>query len=397
MRVAIVTESFLPSANGVTTSVLRVLDHLAAHGHHARVICPGPAPSAYAGAEVVEVGAVAYRGFPVGVPGAALARALVEDPPDVLHAASPFVLGAQALAVARRAGVPRVAVFQTDLAGYARRHGLGLVAGPTWQWLKHVHGLADLNLAPSRAALADLRRHGVPRTQLWGRGVDTTAFHPRHRHTSAGRALRRRLAPGGELLVGYVGRLAPEKRVERLAVLAGRPGTRLVLVGEGPSKRALEHRLGPLGVQLLGRLDGEELATAYAVLDVFVHAGTEETFGQTLQEAMASGVPVVAPASGGPLDTVDHGRTGLLFSPHDDADLDRCVGRLLADRAQRLAMGEAGRRAALNRSWDAVCDELLGHYDSVSASSVLPGPGRRGRGGIRHIGGFPRVTSAPAH
>lgn len=132
--------------------------------------------------------------------------------------------------------------------------------------------------------------------------------------------------------------MAPEKRVERLEALATRTGARLVLVGDGPSRPALERRLGQHGAHFLGRLDGEQLATAYAALDVFMHTGTEETFGQTLQEAMASGVPVVAPAAGGPLDTVGHDVTGLLYAPDDDRDLRRCVDGLLDDRRRRLAM-----------------------------------------------------------
>ncbi len=371
MRVTIVTESFLPSANGVTTSVLRVLDHLAAHGHHAQVICPGPAPDQYAGFAVREVGSLTYRGFPIGVPSGFLTHALLDDRPDVLHAASPFLLGAQALSVARRAGIPSVAVFQTDVARFAGRYQLGAASRPAWRWLRRVHDMADVTLAPSTATLADLRRHRVPRVELWGRGVDTAGFHPRHRTTAAGTALRQRLSPNGELLVGYVGRLAPEKRVERLEALADRPGTRLVVVGDGPSRPALERQLGPRGAHFLGRLDGEQLATAYAALDVFAHTGTEETFGQTLQEAMASGVPVVAPAAGGPLDTVDHGSTGLLCSPDDDRDLRRCVDLLLDDLPRRLAMGESGRRTALTRSWDSVCDQLLGHYDTVTAAKAL--------------------------
>jgi phosphatidylinositol alpha 1,6-mannosyltransferase len=160
--------------------------------------------------------------------------------------------------------------------------------------------------------------------------------------------------------------------VERLEALATRSGTRLVLVGDGPSRAALERRLGPRGATFLGRLDGEQLATAYAVLDVFAHTGTAETFGQTLQEAIASGVPVVAPAAGGPLDTVEHGSTGLLYAPDDDRDLRRCVDLLVDDQPRRLAMGESGRRAALTRSWDSVCDQLMAHYDSVTAARALP-------------------------
>ncbi|WP_098485041.1 glycosyltransferase family 4 protein [Georgenia soli] len=366
MRVAIVTESFLPAANGVTTSVLRVLDHLAARGHDAVVVCPGPAPRKYAGFRVIEAPSFSYRGFRAAVPGLQLSRVLDAFAPDVLHAASPFGLGAQALLLARRRGIPTVAIFQTDVAGFARKHGLSASAPGIWRWLRRVHSCADLTLAPSTASLADLAAAGIERTGWWGRGVDADTYHPRHRGTPEGGALRQFLldgAPEGAVLVGYVGRLAPEKRVERLAALAGDPRVRLVVVGDGPSRAVLERQLP--GARFLGRLDGADLARAYAALDVFVHTGTHETFGQTLQEAMASGVTVVAPAAGGPLDVVAQGETGYLYAPEDDGALVGAVRALAGDPAMRARMGEAGRRRVLPRSWEALGEALLGHYAAV--------------------------------
>ena len=144
--------------------------------------------------------------------------------------------------------------------------------------------------------LADLRAHGVARTALWGRGVDTTLFSPAWRPDALTRAMRRELAPGGERLVGYVGRLAPEKELERLAEIADVPGTRLVIVGGAPSRESVGALLTEAVAAAAGRPNlppvflgprlGEDLARAYAALDLFVHTGTHETFGQTIQEAM---------------------------------------------------------------------------------------------------------------
>jgi phosphatidylinositol alpha 1,6-mannosyltransferase len=362
LRVALVTESFLPRLNGVTTSVCRVLEHLRSRGHVALVVCPGPAPARFAGFPVVAVPAVSYRSFPVGLPTRAVQRAIAEFAPDVVHAASPFVLGAAGLAAARRLEIPAVAVYQTDVAGFARRHWPGAPSAVAWRWLRRVHEMADLTLAPSTAAAADLERHGVPRVGRWARGVDADRFHPVRRTTSAA-ALRRRLAPAGEVLVGYVGRLAPEKRVHRLAVLSGLPGVRVVVVGDGPSAGHVVRWLP--GAALLGQRDGDALADAFAALDVFVHTGTEETFGQTIQESMASGVPVVAPAAGGPLDLVRSGATGMLYPPEDDTALRVAVERLVDDPDLRARLGHAARRAVAGRTWAVIGDELLTHYENL--------------------------------
>lgn len=378
MRVAVVAESFLPTVNGVTNSVCRVLEHLRDNGHEALVICPGPAPESYAGFPVREVTAFSYRQFPVGLPTAHLTQTLEEFDPDVVHVAAPFILGAYALTACERLDLPSVAVYQTDMAGFAARHGFAMASRGVWKWLRRVHEMADLTLAPSRAAMSDLRSHRVPRVRLWSRGVDTVQFHPSRRDDTAALRLRQQVAPGGEVVVGYVGRLFPEKRVERLTALGGVAGLRLLVVGDGPSRAALERDIAEAGVRatFTGHLEGGALADAYAALDVFVHTGTEETFGQTLQEAMATRVPVVAPDAGGPRDIVQHGLTGYRYPAEDDAGLRRHVSTLVADPALRQRMGEAGRRAVLPRSWQAVCEELLGHYAAATDGHARL-PGRR--------------------
>lgn len=109
------------------------------------------------------------------------------------------------------------------------------------------------------------------------------------------------------------------------------------MVGDGPSEPAL--RAAMPRARFLGRRTGNDLARVFASLDVFAHTGPQETFCQTVQEAQASGVPVVAPAAGGPLDLVDHGRTGLLVPPGDETEVTDAVALLSADAKLRAALG----------------------------------------------------------
>jgi phosphatidylinositol alpha 1,6-mannosyltransferase len=369
VRIAIVTESFLPQINGVTNSVLRVLEHLRRRGDAALVIAPGAGPDECEGFPVIRLPAVdlpLVSSLPIGFPTRRLLRGLQEFRPDVVHLASPFVVGARGLAAARRIGVPAVAVYQTDVAGFAESYGLGLTARAAWRWIRRLHCSADRTLAPSTWAVETLREHGVPRVHRWGRGVDTTRFSPRHQDS----ALHRELAPNGELLVGYVGRLAPEKRIERLAALGDMPGMRLVVVGDGPEHQNLAAALP--GAAFLGQRTGDELARIYASLDVFVHTGPHETFCQAVQEAMASGVPVVAPDAGGPRDLVDHARTGYLLPAHDDeahADALRAAITTLRNPELRARFGAAARAAVAGRTWPALCQQLIGHYAAVTTSA----------------------------
>jgi phosphatidylinositol alpha 1,6-mannosyltransferase len=291
-----------------------------------------------------------------------------------VHLASPFCLGARGSAVAQHLGVPAIAVYQTDIPGYARAYHTGrLGEAAAWRWLRGIHDAADRTLAPSTASAACLHSQGIERVWLWGRGVDTTRFAPAHRSAS----LRRSLAPGGEVLVGYVGRLAAEKRVDLLARVATLPGTRLIIVGTGPAE-AMARRVMPAAV-FLGQREGTELARIFASLDIFVHSGCYETFGQTLQEAAASGLPVVAPAVGGPLDIVADGVTGYLVTPGDAEALAAAVARLVADPGSRAAQGRAARARMLARSWTALGDALIEHYAAVLSGAPRTAP----RAGVR--------------
>jgi phosphatidylinositol alpha 1,6-mannosyltransferase len=368
MRVVIVTESFPPDVNGVAHCALQTARHLVDRGHLPLVVAPAPAPGSTpdtdAPCPVIRVPSLPLPGYPqvrVALPSRRLAAALTEHRADVVHLASPFVLGVRGMAAAARLGIPAVAVYQTDLAGYARTY-MGAGEAAAWRRIRSVHAAADRTLAPSSAALNDLEAHGVPRVRLWPRGVDTVRFRPEHRDES----LRRELAPNGELIVGYVGRLAPEKHVQLLSGVCGLPGVRVVVVGDGPSRPHLTEALP--GAVFLGRRTGDDLARIFASFDVFAHTGPFETFCQTVQEAMASGVPVVAPAAGGPLDLVAHGRTGLLVPPRDAVAVQEAVRALAADPGRRAAYGAAARAMVEGRTWAAVGDRLIAHYDDVLAA-----------------------------
>ncbi len=369
LRVLVVSESFLPQVNGVTNSVRRVLEHLALEGHEAELVAP-TGPASYAGFPVHTTRGASlpfYRDFRIGLETRARLRAeMLRFRPDVVHIASPATLGLQAARAAEELGIPSVAIYQTDLIGFAERYakpGLGAGGIRAMAYLtRKIHTLADRTLAPSTASMRQLEDLEVPRLALWPRGVDLDAFHPGLRDEG----LRRQLAPDGRMLVGYVGRLAPEKELELLTYLSGDPRYALVVVGGGPEEGRLR-RLMP-DAHFLGVLHGAELGRAYAALDVFVHTGRHETYCQSAQEALASGVPVVAPRSGGPIDVVHDGVAGFLYEPGDGDDLGGYVDRLARDPEFRRRMGRAARRSVEGRSWQAVNEALVEHYREVAAT-----------------------------
>lgn len=372
MRVAIVAESFLPNVNGVTNSVLRVIEHLRRTGHEVLVIAPDT-PRGHPAADRVHDGVRVHRvpsmmfprvtSLPLGVPRPRMVGVLRGFDPDVVHLASPALLGWGGVHAARCLGVPTVAVFQTDVAGFAQSYGVGVLSQASWAWTRRLHAKADRTLAPSSAAMESLAAHHIPRVHKWARGVDVTGFAPSARDEG----LHRSWSPEGKPVIGFVGRLAPEKHVERLAALHSRDDLQLVVVGDGVDRAKLENAL-PRAV-FTGALYGTELAAAYASMDVFVHPGEHETFCQAVQEAMASGLPVVAPDAGGPRDLVTPYRTGFLLPVAEfESRLPAAVDHLIAER-RRYSV--AARRSVLGRTWSAICEELLGHYDAVLGARRL--------------------------
>ena len=366
MRVAIVAESFLPNVNGVTNSVLRVIEHLRRTGHEVLVIAPDT-PRGEPAADRVHDGVRVHRvpskmfpkvtSLPLGVPRPRMVGVLRGFEPDVVHLASPALLGWGGVHAARYLGIPTVAVFQTDVAGFAESYGIGMLARASWAWTRRLHSKADRTLAPSTSAMENLAAHRIPRVHKWGRGVDITGFAPSARDEQ----LHRHWSPDGRPVVGFVGRLAPEKHVERLAGLAGRDDVQVVVVGDGVDRAKLQ-TLMPSAV-FTGALYGAELATAYASMDVFVHPGEHETFCQAVQEAMASGLPVIAPDAGGPRDLVTPMHTGMLLPVNGfESSLAQAVDHLLSERPRYSV---AARRSVLGRTWPAVCDQLIEHYLEV--------------------------------
>jgi phosphatidylinositol alpha 1,6-mannosyltransferase len=367
MRIAIVTESFLPSLNGVTNSVLRVVDTLKEAGHEVIIIAPTAPHNRHLGFKVIRTLAVPFMQFQIGLPPLALQATLEDFQPDVVHVASPFFLGGQAIAIANRLGIPTVAIYQTDIAGYLQRYGMKFAKPVVDRFVAAIHGPATMNLAPTPESAAYLLKLGVERVGVWGRGVDLELFHPRNKSEQETLEFRNTHLLGKKNLVGFVGRLAPEKQVHRMLELCSIPDTALVIVGDGPERKKLEALFAGKPVTFTGALRGAELARAYASLDAFVHYGTEETFGQTIQEAQASAVPVVAPAVGGPRFLINDQENGRLIEPEDTHGFAEAVVSILAIPRLAARMGEAGRRSVLNKSWKANNESLLKTYRAAAA------------------------------
>lgn len=233
-----------------------------------------------------------------------------------------------------------------------------------WSLLRSVRVLADINLAPTHAAMRDVQNHGIPRVQLWEPGVDTKRYSPHHRSER----LRHHLAPHGELIVGYVGRLAIEKQVDLLAHTDQLPHVRTIIVGQGPDRDRLRSLLPH--THFTGRRQGTALARLYASFDLFVHTGGYETAGLTILEAQASGCPAIVPASGGAADMIQPNHTGLLFEPDNGTAIAETVTRLSTDRQLLHHLATNAHTTATTRNWQNATDQLLRHLQTAQTRTT---------------------------
>jgi glycosyltransferase involved in cell wall biosynthesis len=209
-------------------------------------------------------------------------------------------------------------------------------------------------------------------TGIWSRGVDPDVFHSRFRSEDYRRALG--LGPR-DLLVTYIGRIAREKNLmllieawEDLAPMRG--SAQLALVGRGPLEDEIRRREIP-GVHVLGLMHGRDLSAAYASADVFAFPSATETFGNSLLEAMGSGLPSLVAAAGGVLEFARHGDNAWLVAPNSADSVADGLRRLLLDSELRRRLAEGGKRTAQERGWNEVYDRLLRDYQDVIDSGSL--------------------------
>lgn len=377
MRIALFTDTYVPDVNGVARTLGRLVAHAVERGHRVALVTPRVGEREDAADLHRQLGSVPFPFYRELQLARFLdregRRALAAFRPHLVHVATESTVGWSGRQWALRHGVPLVTSFHTDFPAYLPSYGLGWLVNPAWRFLRRFHEPARLTFCPSRATREQLRDQGFhERSRIWSRGVDTVLFTPSRRSW----AVRERLAPGADRIVMYVGRLAWEKRLKVLAeafllMRETHPGDlRLVLVGDGPARTRLERDLAE-GTHFTGYLRGDELADAYAAADVFVFPSDTETFGNVVAEAMASGLPVVAPSQGGVTETVRPGETGVLVPPRDSQAFAEATLTLLEDEPRRVALSVGARREALARRWSKVMDGLLEEYRSVCAVEPL--------------------------
>lgn len=370
LRLALFTDTFAPQVNGVARTLERLVAAVESMGGMVRVETVED-PAAPLDRRVHRWASKPFWAYPqlrIAVPPKARAIAAMRRwRPTLIHAVTPFGVGLAGRAAARALNVPLVTSYHTAFDTYLRHYKLSALDAIAWPYLRWFHNSGLRTFVPTEFVQRELEGQRFENLRLWGRGVDPLRFHPQFRSD----AMRARMgAVPGDLVVGYVGRLAPEKGVHTafaaLAALphAARARLRVAVAGDGPDD-ARCRAVAPAGTWFAGPLTGADLSAFYASLDVLVFPSTTETFGNVVLEAMASGVPVVAPDVGATTEFA-HAGSAALFEAHRPASIGDVVQALAEDAGRRAALSAAGRDVAAARTWDAVWRGLVAEYLTVS-------------------------------
>jgi len=375
MRIALFSEVYWPMVSGVGVTLLRLTEALQARGHEVRVYSATYAlpPGASERPEVHRSPSVPFFLYPDVQWAFPRLREVVEDlaafQPDLVHVATEFSLGIAGVKAARQLGLPVIASAHTNYDLYAARYGVTWALRAGWHYLRWFYGQAHRVLCPSRIYEDTVHSHGVMHTAIWSRGVDPDVFSPRFRSE----AYRARVGAGpGDLVVTYIGRIAREKNLgllleawEMLKPMRG--SAQLVLVGRGPLEDDIRRREIP-GVHVSGLLQGPALSEAYASADVFAFPSATETFGNSLLEAMASGLPSLVARAGGVLEFAEHGSNAWVIEPDSAEAIADGLRRLITDAALRRELARGALSTAGARDWASVYDRLLADYREAVAA-----------------------------
>lgn len=369
LHVTLVTETFAPEINGVANTLGRLHDGLCARGHRVELIRPRQAGDQ---GLTSNDQLLLCRGWPLpGYPGLQWGQASMHKllrrwkrrRPDVLYIATEGPLGLSALRAARRLGISVVSGFHTNFQQYTRQYGLGLLSRGLTHYLRWFHNRSSLTLVPSVSQRLELERRHFERVALLSRGVDSHLFHPAKRSV----ALRESWGLGDDdIAVLHVGRLAPEKNLALLKrcfdTLRSAFPTRqikLVIVGDGPQRLALEEQL-PEAI-FCGAQRGEALAAHYASGDVFVFPSLTETFGNVVLEALASGLGVVAYDQAAAAQHIRHGYNGVSAMPGDEEAFCDAARWLLEEREALRCVRLNARQHASRQGWASVIE----HFEAL--------------------------------
>lgn len=369
MRIVFFADSLPPSTDGVAHTFTKLAETLQKSNDDFRFFSPFVPDTNFPWHnKVVKVSSIPlflYPDYKISLPVLKnIERNLERFKPDIIHSSSPTLLGKIGLTFAEKHKIPAVSSYHTHFISYFKYYKAQIAETFGWSYLKWFYNQFDRIYVPSDSAMNELTNQGFEKLDIWQRGIDTRHFSPDKRNEN----LRKQIAPQGQPILLFVGRLVKEKDLDDLVEMdrilrRDNQHFKLVVVGDGPMRLELEKKLPK--AFFTGILKGLKLAEIYASADIFTFPSTTETFGNVILEAAASGLPSVGVNKGGVQDIILDGQTGFIARANSPADFALYVQVLMNNPSLRKNLSRKAEKFAAKFDWDRINSGLINSYHSI--------------------------------
>mgnify|MGYP006283413869 CR=1 FL=1 len=370
MKIALYTGTFVKDKDGVARTLYELVKTIKENDHKVMIWSPeisqGVEDESISVQKLASVPVIVYPDYKVGFFGPRTKRQLDEFKPDVIQISTPDLVGREFLLYGKRNNIPVSSAYHTDFPSYLSYYQLGAFATPMWGYLKWFYNNSTVTLVPTRAMQKRLKEKGILNSVIWSRGIRGVDFSPDKRSEM----LREKWKARKKIVVLYSGRFVWYKDLKIYVSVSQKliekygDRVRFVLLGSGPAEEDLKESM-PYAV-FPGYLTGEELSTAYASGDILLFPSTTETFGNVVQESLASGIPAVVSDSGGCKEIVEISKGGLISRSKDVNSFFTNTSRLIEDKDLLNELKKNALEFSKKRSWKYINEKLLDRYSTLS-------------------------------
>jgi glycosyltransferase involved in cell wall biosynthesis len=384
IKVAFFAEILVEDFDGASRTMFQIIKRIDPDNFEFLFFC-GTGPEKLYGFDCISVPTVAvplnstYKMALPALAGKRIRSTLEQFAPDVIHIATPSILGNFALKLAYSYQIPVISVYHTHFISYVDYYLrytpflIDMVKPLISENQKNFYNQCDIVYVPAESIAADLRSMNIEakRLKLWKRGLDTSVFSPQRKSPGVIQAITGNSKP----TILFASRLVWEKNLETLIAIYTTIRKRniqvnLIIAGDGVARKACEKRM-PTAI-FVGKKEHAELAVLYASADIFLFPSISETYGNVVLEAMASGLPCVVANGGGSADFIEQGVNGFKCSPNDAEDYITKILALLNDDSLRIQFADMGLAQSKNCNWERLTEIYFDDLVNLSKTILSP-------------------------
>ena len=384
MRIALYYGTFYKNKDGVARTAYQLVGHLLSQGHEVHLWTPEVSEDTLEGVTFHHLPSLPvplYPSYRFALPRTGFLKELDEFEPDVIHTSTPDLIGLLIGIHAKNKGIPLVSAYHTDFPSYLKYYNFSLLGGILWWYLRYFYGKCQVVLCPTKRIMRTLEEHGIKNVKIWSRGIDTDCFNSSKRNPE----LREEWKVANRTVILFTGRFVYYKDINIVMkvydrVMTGKLKDRVlfVMVGHGPEEDILKKEMSD--ALFPGYLYGDDLYSAYASADIFLFPSRTETFGNVVQEAIASGLPAIVSDVGGCREIVEDSGCGIVCKAGDPDSFHEAVCDLIEHRDKGNSMIKKGERYVKSRTWFIINQGILDIYKSVRRNKYPKDEGSQNSG-----------------